>query len=52
VRELSAGIEFFNLLGINNTNSYYWVTAINNLQYAVPNYLTGRMVSISAAVKL
>ncbi len=52
VRELSAGIEIFNLLGINNTNSYYWVTAINNLQYAVPNYLTGRMVSISAAVKL
>ena len=39
--------EFFNLLDIRNTNSYYWVTAVDNNQYAVPNYLTGRMLSLS-----
>jgi len=51
VKEMSAGVEFFNLLGINNTNSYYWVTAVNNAQFAVPNYLTGRMLSISLSAK-
>lgn len=51
VKELSAGIEVFNLLDINNTNSYYWVTAVNNMQYAVPNYLTGRMLSISLSAR-
>ncbi len=51
VKEMAAGAEFFNLLGINNTNSYYWVTAVNNTQFAVPNYLTGRMFSISLSAK-
>ncbi len=46
-KEMTAGIEIFNLLDISNTNSYYWVTAISNAQFAVPNYLTGRMLSIS-----
>jgi len=36
------GVDCLNLLGINNVNSYYWVTDVNNYQYAVPNYLTGR----------
>jgi hypothetical protein len=39
------GIDFFNLLDINNVNSYYWITDITNTQYAVPNYLTGRQIS-------
>jgi hypothetical protein len=39
------GIDFFNLLDINNVNSYYWITDISNTQYAVPNYLTGRQIS-------
>lgn len=36
------GVDVFNLLGIANVNSYYWITDITNTQYAVPNYLTGR----------
>lgn len=40
------GLDAFNLLGINNVNSYYWVTDITNTQYAVPNYLTGRQISL------
>jgi hypothetical protein len=39
------GIDAFNLLGINNVNSYYWVKDINNYNYAVPNYLTGRLIN-------
>jgi hypothetical protein len=51
VSELSLGLEIFNLLDINNTNSYYWVTAVDNLQYAVPNYLTGRMLNVNLSVR-
>ncbi|MBM6993285.1 MAG: TonB-dependent receptor [Prevotella sp.] len=36
------GLDCLNLFGINNVNSYYWVTDVTNQQYAVPNYLTGR----------
>lgn len=34
------GVDVFNLLDITNVASYYWVTDVNNIQYAVPNYLT------------
>lgn len=40
------GIDCFNLLGIDNVNSYYWITDITNTQYAVPNYLTGRQLNV------
>lgn len=39
------GVDCLNLFGINNVNSYYWVTDVTNQQYAVPNYLTGRQVN-------
>ena len=39
------GIDCLNLLGINNVNSYYWITDVTNQQYAVPNYLPGRMLN-------
>ena len=32
-------------IGINNVNSYYWITDVTNNQYAVPNYLTGRQIN-------
>lgn len=44
-RNIWLGIDAFNILGINNVNSYYWITDITNTQYAVPNYLTGRNVN-------
>lgn len=37
--------ECLNILGINNVNSFYWVTDVTNRQYAVPNYLTGRQLN-------
>jgi len=44
-------LEVFNLLGINNTISYTWITTVNNLnhnvgQFAVPNYLTSRRINL------
>lgn len=44
------GVDAFNLLGINNVNSYYWITDITNTQYAVPNYLTGRQINVRLSV--
>ena len=46
------GLDALNLLGINNVNSYYWITDITNTRYAVPNYLTGRQFSIRLSVEL
>lgn len=39
------GVDAFNILGIDNVNSYYWVKDISNHNYAVPNYLTGRRIN-------
>lgn len=41
-RNVWLGLDCLNLFGINNVNSYYWITDVTNQQYAVPNYLTGR----------
>lgn len=46
VKNLWLGIEVFNLPNIDNTISYYWVSDVNNRQYAVPNYLTSRRINI------
>lgn len=43
------GVDCLNLLGINNVNSYYWITDVTNQQYAVPNYLTGRQFNVKAS---
>lgn len=45
LRSAWLGLDAFNLLGIRNVNSYYWVTDITGAQYAVPNYLTGRQIN-------
>ncbi|MDD7727885.1 MAG: TonB-dependent receptor [Bacteroidales bacterium] len=45
IKNLWFGLDCFNLLGIDNVNSYYWVTDIEGTQFAVPNYLTGRLIN-------
>ena len=45
------GVDVFNLLDISNVSSYYWVTDVNNLQYAVPNYLTRRQFNVRLSVE-
>ena len=51
IKNLWLGVDCLNLLGINNVNSYYWVTDVTNQQYAVPNYLTGRQINFKASVE-
>lgn len=46
------GVDCFNLLGINNVNSYYWITDVTGTQYAVPNYLTGRQLNVRIIASL
>ncbi|PTL34528.1 TonB-dependent receptor [Prevotella sp. oral taxon 376] len=45
LKNLWLGVDCLNLFGINNVNSYHWVTDVTNQQYAVPNYLTGRQIN-------
>lgn len=45
-KNISIGLDVFNLLDIANVSSYYWVTDVNDIQYAVPNYLTRRQFNI------
>ena len=44
------GLDVFNLLDISNVSSYYWVTDVNRIQYAVPNYLTRRQFNIRLTI--
>lgn len=44
------GVDVFNLLDITNVASYYWVTDVNDIQYAVPNYLTRRQFNVRLTV--
>ena len=48
---ITISAEVFNLLGIRNTASYIWVTDSSNRKYAVPNYLTSRMINIKLSVE-
>ena len=50
IRNLWVGAECLNLFGINNVNSYYWITDVTGQQYAVPNYLTGRQINVKVSV--
>lgn len=45
LKNVMLGVDCLNLFGIDNVNSYYWVTDVTNQQYAVPNYLTGRQLN-------
>ncbi|MEZ4943289.1 MAG: carboxypeptidase-like regulatory domain-containing protein [Saprospiraceae bacterium] len=44
-RNTWASLEVFNLLKVANEASNTWIKAITNVQYAIPNYLTGRRVN-------
>ena len=50
LKNIWLGLDIFNLFDIKNTSSYYWITNIDNHQYAIPNYLTGRQLNIRLIV--
>lgn len=51
IRNIWVGVDCLNLFGINNVNSYYWITDVTNHQYGVPNFLTGRQVNLRATIE-
>ena len=51
INDLWISLEVFNLLNINNTISYFWVSSIYGDQFAVPNYLTGRKFNLKLTMK-
>lgn len=50
LKNIWLGLDIFNLFDIKNTSSYYWITNIDNHQYAIPNCLTGRQLNIRLIV--
>jgi hypothetical protein len=50
-KSIVLGLDVFNILDISNVSSYYWVTDVNNLQYAVPNYLTRRQFNVRLSME-
>ena len=52
IHKVWLGLDFLNLFGISNVNSYYWVTDVTNRQWAVPNYLTGRQINGKITIEL
>ncbi len=51
IESMWISLDVFNLLQISNTISYLWITDINGKEYAVPNYLTPRMVNLKLTAK-
>jgi len=56
IKELTAGLEVFNLTDIRNTISYTWIRTVRNsegksLGYAVPNYLTSRSLNLKITAR-
>lgn len=50
-KSMVLALDTFNLLDITNVSSYYWVTDVNNMQYAVPNYLTRRQFNLRLSME-
>lgn len=50
LKSVWVGLDCFNMLDISNVSSYYWVTDVNNIQYAVPNYLTRRQLNVRLSI--
>jgi len=51
IKEMWLSLEVFNLLGINNTISYFWVANNAGEMFAVPNYLTKRKLNMKLTIK-
>ncbi len=50
IKNAGVYVEVFNLLGTKNIASYSWVSDIYNTPYAIPNYLTGRLINVKLAI--
>ena len=43
-------LEIFNMLKVSNVASNTWIKAIDNSQYAIPNFLTSRRINLRLKV--
>lgn len=51
-KDISLALDVFNLFDIANVSGYYWVTDVNGIKYAVPNYLTRRQINVRLSFEL
>lgn len=51
LKEMWVFVEIFNLLQLNNTVSYTWISDVTGNKYAIPNYLTNRQVNVRLQIK-
>ncbi|WP_276496074.1 TonB-dependent receptor [Pontibacter litorisediminis] len=51
LESLWVGLEVLNLIDAKNWVSYNYVSDVNNVTYAVPNYLTGRRLNLRFVAK-
>jgi hypothetical protein len=51
LKSMWLSLEIFNILQVNNTISYLWITDVSGLKYAVPNFLTPRQVNLKLVVQ-
>ncbi len=51
INDMWISLEVFNLLNINNTISYFWVSSNQGDQFAVPNYLTDRKLNLKLSIR-
>ncbi len=51
IRNIWLGLDCLNVFGFDNVSGYYWVTDVKNDQYAVPNFLTGRMFNFRVNIE-
>jgi len=51
-KELSAGLELFNMFDIQNSITNTWVRDVySKTQYGIPNYMTGRVLNFKVGMK-
>lgn len=52
IKNLSLGLELFNLFDNANKISYFWIEDVSHKYYGVPNYLTSRRLNLKLTLKI
>ena len=50
IRNIWLGADCLNVFGFDNTSGYFWVTDNSGQQFAIPNYLTGRLFNVRLSI--
>ncbi len=51
IRNIWLGLDCLNVFDFDNVSGYYWITDVKGAQFAVPNFLTGRMFNFRVNVE-